>query len=135
MEGWDPTLFLSDLRARKPMVVARDLNCARTGMDVYDAKRLVRSPGSTIEERMSLDAFLKSGWIDSFKELHPTLRRYTYFSNRNGARHRNVGWRLHNVLLSAGLLASSAWIDCGIALSDHQPVGAESALLMSPFRE
>ena len=62
------------------------------------------------EERQSFtEQYTDAGFKDAFREQHPGVVGYTYFSHRFGMRAKGKGWRLDYYLvsvLSPGLLAS-----------------------------
>lgn len=68
--------------------------------------------------------FLEHGWIDSFRFKYPELVKYSWWSNRSGARRKNNGWRLDYFLVSGD--SREAIIDARIKDmifgSDHCPV-------------
>ena len=79
-------------------------------------------PGSREE---SVRRMLDSGFVDSFRHLHPGLAgAYSWWSYRGGARGRNVGWRIDYCGVSDDLSASivDAAISPEILGSDHCPV-------------
>lgn len=58
-------------------------------LDIYNngAKHLLKSAGTTKEERGSFDAWMEEGVVaDAFRRLHPDARgAYTYWSMRTNA--------------------------------------------------
>ena len=46
------------------------------------------------KKRKWLGKFIDSGFIDSFRYLHPERQEYTWWSYRANARANNKGWRL-----------------------------------------
>jgi exodeoxyribonuclease-3 len=84
-----------------------------------------KTSGYTQAEIDGLDALLKAGFVDSFRQLHPTEVKYSWWSQRFGARAKNVGWRIDYVLVSKGFekQVKEAFILNEVMGSDHCPVG------------
>ena len=80
--------------------------------------------GYTTEERERFGEFLDAGFVDSFRLFTSGPGHYTWWSNRSGARERNVGWRIDYFLVSADLTSrvSAAQIHPELMGSDHCPV-------------
>lgn len=60
-------------------------------------------PGCTMKERKSFANTLKSGFVDTFRELHPDRQEYTSFMSLHD-REKNQGVRMVYVLASKGLM-------------------------------
>ena len=89
------------LRRRCPVLVIGDFNTAHREIDLARPRDNVRNSGFLPEERAELDRWLAAGWVDSFRALHADeAGHYTWWSQRGGARQRNVGWRIDYVLAS-----------------------------------
>jgi len=111
----------------KPVIMTGDFNVAHQEIDLARPKDNVGNPGFTDEERFWLSKFLKSGFIDIFRELHPQKIEYTWWSYRMGARQRNIGWRIDYFIISKRLkkYISKAYIMNEVKGSDHCPIGLE----------
>jgi exodeoxyribonuclease-3 len=75
-----------------------------------------------------MDAYLAAGFVDVFRQQNPDVTgAYTWWSNRGGAREKNVGWRIDYHLASRDLLARvyQARILADVMGSDHCPVELE----------
>ncbi|MCF0222890.1 MAG: exodeoxyribonuclease III, partial [Fibrobacter sp.] len=84
-------------------------------------------------ERAWMDKYVENGFVDSFRKLHPDQRdKYSWWSNRFGARKRNVGWRLDYAFVDSALAPNviSANIHDDVLGSDHCPISIE---LEMPF--
>jgi exodeoxyribonuclease-3 len=75
-------------------------------------------------EREKLDAIVKMGYIDTFREFESSSGHYSWWSYRQMARERNIGWRLDYFFISDDLLPhlESASIQPEVLGSDHCPV-------------
>jgi exodeoxyribonuclease-3 len=115
------------LEKRKPVIFCGDLNVAHAEIDLANPKSNVGNHGFTPEERAGFSAFIRAGFLDTFREFEQAGGHYTWWSPMSGARKRNVGWRIDYFLISAALRPKlkSAFIRADVAGSDHCPVGIE----------
>ena len=125
---WDAAFreHLADLRERgKPVIFCGDLNVAHHEIDLARPAQNRRSAGFSDEEREGFGQLLESGFVDSFRSLHPDLEEaYSWWSYRGGARSRNVGWRIDYFGVDTAMAKSmkSADILADVMGSDHCPV-------------
>lgn len=128
---WDRDflVYLNALQKRKPVVWCGDLNVAHTEIDLANPKANEKNHGFTPEERAGFCAFLKAGFLDTFREFTPDGGHYTWWSQMPGVRQRNIGWRIDYFLISRALRPrlKRAFIRPEVAGSDHCPVGIELA--------
>lgn len=128
-QQWDRDFlaYLTGLEQKKPVVFCGDLNVAHREVDLARPKDNVRNHGFTIEERSGFEAFVQAGFLDSFRHFEQAGGHYTWWSQMNRARERNIGWRIDYFLVSAALRSHlrRAWILGEITGSDHCPVGLE----------
>ena len=120
--------YLEDLRQKKGVILIGDLNVAHREIDLARPKDNVKNAGFTPEERAWIDAFLKKGWVDTFRHFHPDeTGAYTWWTYRFNARARNIGWRVDYVIISEDLLPylKNAYIFYDTYASDHVPTVAE----------
>ena len=116
------------LRRRQPVLVIGDYNTAHREIDLARPKDNVKNSGFLPEERAELDRLFDAGWVDTFRRLHPDEPgHYSWWSQRGGARARNVGWRIDYVLASPAAMkrVKRAFIWPAVAGSDHCPVGVD----------
>ena len=85
---------------RKPIIFCGDLNVAATELDIARPKANEGNAGYTPQEREKFAKLLESGFVDSYRYLHPDEKGYTWWSYRAGARAKNIGWRLDYFLVS-----------------------------------
>jgi len=130
-QEWDRDFlrYLKKLERKKPVIFCGDLNVAHNEIDLANPKTNVGNHGFTVEERAGFTAFVKAGFIDTFREFEPGGGHYTWWSPMSNARARNVGWRIDYFLISASLRPrlKRAFIQDKILGSDHCPVGIELA--------
>ena len=127
---WDPAFldYMKELEKTKPVVFCGDLNVAHKEIDLARPKDNKRNAGFTDEEREGADKIVEAGFIDSFRHFYPDKEEeYTWWSNFNKARERNVGWRIDYFFVSPKLKKSlkSASIHQDVMGSDHCPVSIE----------
>jgi exodeoxyribonuclease-3 len=118
-----------DRKKGLPILVMGDFNTAHQAIDLARPKQNEKTSGFLPEERAELDRWLRSGWIDTFRHFEKGPEHYSWWSQRGGARERNVGWRIDYVLCSAGAEKhlQSAFILHKVKGSDHCPVGVDLA--------
>jgi exodeoxyribonuclease-3 len=100
---WDPEFcnLLQNLTATKPVLACGDFNVAHREMDLARPGDNVGNAGFTEEEREEFSAILAAGFVDVFRQLHPTQKdAYTWWSFRSQCRSRNIGWRIDYFLAS-----------------------------------
>ncbi|MEI8293582.1 MAG: exodeoxyribonuclease III [bacterium] len=124
---WTPAFIdhLKSLEKTKPVVFCGDMNVAHREIDLARPKDNSRNAGFTREERQAFDQTLAAGYVDTFRHFEPGAGFYTWWSYQNGARERNIGWRIDYFCASAKLTPAlqSAFIHHHIHGSDHCPVG------------
>jgi len=129
---WDKK-FLShvkQLEKKKPVIFCGDLNCAHEKIDIArpDGNKTTATrpgnPGFTDKERKRFGDYLKAGFIDTFRTLHPDKIKYSWWSYMRNVRARNIGWRIDYFLVSRGLKGKikKADILTDVMGSDHCPV-------------
>ena len=112
----------------KDVVVCGDVNTAHREIDLARPKENEEISGFLPQERAWIERFLADGWIDTFRAKHGDVEEiYTWWSQRTGARPRNIGWRIDYFFINARLAPrlADAWIRPEIMGSDHCPVGVE----------
>jgi len=126
---WDKDFlkFVKKLEKKKPVVFCGDLNVAHKEIDLARPKDNKRNAGFTDEEREGFNNIIKAGYIDSFREFEKGEGHYTWWSNFNKARDRNIGWRIDYFCVSWKLQKNlkKAFILPEVMGSDHCPVGVE----------
>lgn len=123
---WDPGFlaYCQQLEKHKPVIFCGDLNVAHTPDDLARPKPNVGKKGFTTEERAGFDAFLKAGFVDTFRIFTEGNGHYSWWSHWANARERNVGWRIDYFLVSSALRSKikKAEIHTDVFGSDHCPV-------------
>jgi exodeoxyribonuclease-3 len=114
--------------AGRILIVAGDLNVARTDMDVHAKERKPGAIGQREDERALLEGLLGHGLVDVGRAADPRNEGlFTYWAPWRNLRQRNIGWRIDYVLASAPLAAKArrCAVLADFGTSDHAPVVAE----------
>ncbi len=116
---------LAELRAAgKRVLVLGDFNTAHAEHDLARPRENRNTSGFLTEEREELGRWLAGGYVDTFRMFHAGPGHYSWWSQRGGARERNVGWRIDYVLAcpAAAAYVREATIHREVQGSDHCPV-------------
>jgi exodeoxyribonuclease-3 len=107
------------------MIVCGDFNIAPADLDVYDPKKWFEQVLCTTAERDRLQRLLALGFVDSWRQLHPEERTFSWFDYRGSGFDRNEGLRIDHHLV-AGVKPIEVVIDhdarARTEASDHAPV-------------
>ena len=111
----------------RELVICGDWNIAHKEIDLKNWKSNQKNSGFLPEERAWMtQLFDEVGWVDVYRQLHPTAtdEAYTWWSNRGQAWANNVGWRIdyHVATPSVASRAKSARIYKEQRFSDHAPL-------------
>jgi len=109
----------------RDVIIAGDFNTCHQEIDLARPKANMKNTGFLPEERAWVQKFMDSGFTDSFRHLYPSRESiYSWWSQRGGAREKNVGWRLDYFLVSSGLLdrIQDTVYHSNTLGSDHCPV-------------
>ncbi len=124
---WDVDFlaYLKKLEKTKPVITCGDFNVAHKESDLAHPETNHRNHGFTDEERAGFENLVKSGFMDTFRELHDGNGHYTWWSPFANCRKRNLGWRIDYFLISKSLRTrlEDAFILPEVTGSDHCPVG------------
>ena len=114
-------------RGGSRVLVMGDFNTAHRPIDLARPRENRETSGFLPEECAELDRWIAAGWIDTFRHFEAGAGHYSWWSQRQGARERNVGWRLDYVLASPAAMryVRRAFIRPRVTGSDHCPVGVD----------
>ena len=124
----DFRMYLMKLDQKKPVIVCGDLNVAHQEIDLKNPKTNQSNAGFTPQERAAMTRLLSSGFVDSFRYLHPDVTgAYSWWSYMFNARANNAGWRIDYFLVSDRIKdrITAAEIHSETMGSDHCPVVLE----------
>lgn len=123
---WDTAFltYVKKLNRRKPVIFCGDLNCAHQEIDLKNPQANRKNAGFTEQERQGLDHVVAAGFVDSFRYFEQGSDHYTWWTYRNNARERNIGWRIDYFFVSQRMFerVTGASIRPDIYGSDHCPV-------------
>ena len=120
--------YIDTLKKEYPrLVICGDYNICHRAIDIHDPVRNKNVSGFLPEEREWINAFIDSGFLDSFRYLNPEPHQYSWWSYRANARNNNKGWRIDYNLVSENLKDNirRAYLLPDAKHSDHCPVGVE----------
>lgn len=106
------------------VIICGDFNTAHNEIDLKNPKANSKTSGFLPKERKFVDKYLGHGFVDVFRYLYPELVQYSWWTYRQNARPRNIGWRLDYYLVSESLLPriNDVVINDQVLGSDHCPV-------------
>ncbi len=116
--------YLLELKNKKHVILCGDLNVAHNEIDLVNASSHHFDPGFSDEERHEFCELLKSGFIDTYRFLHPERKKYSWWSYRQMSRERNIGWRIDYFVVDKDFMDKviDSEIRNDIYGSDHCPV-------------
>lgn len=120
--------YAGELRKKgRKIVVCGDYNTSHHEIDLARPKENEKTSGFMPIERRKLDELIQDGYVDTFRECVQEGNHYSWWSNRQGARERNIGWRLDYFFMTKDLLPNlvNAGIQADVLGSDHCPVTLE----------
>jgi len=120
--------YINDLRKNGEKVIfCGDVNTAHEEIDLARPKDNELISGFLEVERKWMDKLVNNGWVDTFRMFNQSPGNYSWWSQRSGARKRNVGWRIDYFFVDKALKnkVKSAFILSEVEGSDHCPVGIE----------
>ncbi len=117
--------YVHELRqTRSRLIVVGDYNIAHEKIDIHDPVRNKNTTGFLPEERAWMSRWFESGFVDTFRSLHPDKVSYSWWSMRANARQNNKGWRIDYQSITDNLRTQlqGAAILNDVVHSDHCPV-------------
>ena len=126
-QGWDPAFleYCRLLKQAKPLLVCGDFNVAHQEIDLARPQDNRGKNGFTDQERQGFSQLLTAGLTDIYRQQEPQKTgSYTWWTYRQQARQRNIGWRIDYWLASDDFLnrVGQAQIHSDIFGSDHCPI-------------
>jgi exodeoxyribonuclease-3 len=124
----DFLVYIETLKVVRPnIIISGDINIAHKEVDINFPKKHLKSSGFLPEERLWVDNFISSGFIDTFRVINQLPEQYSWWSYRTNARQRNLGWRIDYIYATANLkdFIRHAQIHNDACHSDHCPISLE----------
>lgn len=126
---WDKDFgnWIWKLDIDKPVIIQGDLNVVNHDIDYWGLLDRYRNtmPGLMDFERDHFHKFLEVCKLsDTFRELNPRKKQFSWFSYRGGAYDNNKGWRIDYSLCSNRLMSrvTKSIIRDDMRYSDHCPI-------------
>lgn len=120
--------YINELRDRGEKVIfCGDVNTAHTEIDLARPKDNVNVSGFLPIERKWMDKLVSADWVDTYRLINGDKMEYSWWSQRSGARSRNVGWRIDYFFIDKKIESkiTDAFILTDVTGSDHCPVVIE----------
>lgn len=115
--------FMFELLNKKDVIIFGDFQMAFTDYDLHNPEANVGKPGCLDWQRQPLAELLEGGFQDTYRHLHPTDKKYTYWARFYNSRARGLGWRMDYTLASSKKMkVVEAEIHDKVEGSDHCPV-------------
>lgn len=125
----DFLLYIHKIQKEIPnLIICGDFNICHNEIDIHNPKGLKNVSGFLPVEREWMTEFLKKcNLTDSFRHQNPTTQTFSWWSYRQSARAKNLGWRLDYHFITQPLVEKlkSTAILTDIVHSDHCPVVIE----------
>lgn len=112
----------------RELIVCGDMNIAHRPIDLKNWRGNRKNSGFLPEERAWLTGWLDDGFVDVFRQLHPESGIYSWWSNRGGARDKDIGWRIDYHICTrgiAGQATQASILGREFLFSDHAPLIAD----------
>lgn len=117
--------YIEKLNNIKDVIVCGDFNVCHKNIDICNLDKHKNLELFSDEERGSFNELLDIGLIDTYRYMHPQMRKYTFWTNDIEDRtNSKFGWRLDYILVSDYLKKEirEANILTEVKGSDHCPI-------------
>jgi exodeoxyribonuclease-3 len=111
------------------LVIGGDFNVAPTPVDVWNEQAAHGGTHVSEPERAAVTALLEWGLVDTYRQLRPEPRRFTWWDYRAGNFHKNLGMRIDLLLATRPVAERVVWAEIdrearkGVPIpSDHAPL-------------
>lgn len=116
--------YIDKLNQKKDVIICGDFNVCYKDIDICNLDKHKSLEVFSDEERANFKDLLNLGFIDTYRYMHPQMRKYTFWTNAVDRTKNDFGWRLDYILISEYLRKNirEANILTEIDGSDHCPV-------------
>ncbi|EFP03269.1 CRE-EXO-3 protein [Caenorhabditis remanei] len=100
---WEKLLTekMKEMNEKKPVIYGGDLNVAHNEIDLKNPEsNRNKTAGFTDQERGWFTDMLNMGFTDTFRQMHPESKKYSFWSYLANSREKDVGWRLDYYVVS-----------------------------------
>jgi exodeoxyribonuclease-3 len=121
----DLALWLENLRKERPnLIISGDYNIAHQDIDINFPRKHDKMSGFLPEERAWFSKYLAQGYVDTFRMFNSEPNQYSWWSYRQNARAKNLGWRIdyHTATDILSPRIKDAFILPDAIHSDHCPI-------------
>lgn len=119
---------IEELRKTQPnIIICGDYNTAHFEIDLARPKDNINNSGFMPIEREKLDWVVSLGYFDCFRKFSNEANQYTWWSQRGGARAKNIGWRIDYFFATNEMNSTitNSYIMPNQLGSDHCPIVLE----------
>lgn len=121
--------YINKVQKETPnLIISGDFNICHEAIDIHDPVRLQNVSGFLPIERAWMTSFMEEcNLIDTFRHFNDQPKNYTWWSYRQSARAKNLGWRLDYHFATKPLeeKLKRAVILSEVVHSDHCPIVVE----------
>ncbi len=105
------------------VIFCGDLNVAHEEIDIARPKENQKSIGFLPVERAWVDKVMETGFVDTYRTLHPNTVTYSWWDQKTRSREKNVGWRIDYFFINQESFSQvkEAKILTDVYGSDHAP--------------
>ena len=117
--------YIEKLNNIKNVIICGEYNECHNNIDICNLEKHKKVQLFSDEERASFNELLNLGFIDTYRYMHPQMRKYTFWTNDVSNREcSKIGWRLDYILVSEYLKKDirEANILTNVCGSDHCPI-------------
>jgi len=117
--------YIAELKKTSPrIIISGDYNICHKAIDIHNPTKNMNSSGFLPHERVWVDKFEGSGFIDAFRFFNKEPHNYTWWSTRARSREKNLGWRIDYHFASEELRSQlkRCTILSKVFFSDHCPL-------------
>ena len=117
--------YIERLNSKKDVIICGDFNVCHKNIDICNLEKHRNIDVFSNENRGNFNELLELGLIDTYRYMHPQMRKYTFWTNDIVDREKSkFGWRLDYILASEYLKKDirEANILTNISGSDHCPI-------------
>lgn len=107
------------------LIMTGDFNTAHEPIDLARPRQNEKESGFLPMERQWIDKYLSHGYVDTFRELYPSVQEFTWWNMRTNGRPNNIGWRIDYFFVNEELFprVKDSFHQTEVMGSDHCPIG------------